>query len=85
MLSKRQAALWLFLAVERVLTVQIPLSLYHHEISESSDLCSHLRDDTGQWDIDEPPAMNATGNLVFETANSLLQHWTNTRYRIGRL
>jgi hypothetical protein len=28
--------------------------------------------------------MNATGNLVLETANSLLQHWANTRYRIGR-
>ncbi|KAH7928226.1 hypothetical protein BV22DRAFT_1083295 [Leucogyrophana mollusca] len=35
------------------------------------------------WPLDEPPAANATGHLVFETINSLLQHWPNTRYRNG--
>jgi len=69
MLSTRSVVLSLFLAVKRVLTAQIPLSLDYH----------------GQWDLDEPPAVNATGNLVFETANSLLQHWANTHYRIGGL
>ncbi|OAX31315.1 hypothetical protein K503DRAFT_813853 [Rhizopogon vinicolor AM-OR11-026] len=39
--------------------------------------------DPRQWDFDEPHAVNATGNLVFETVNSLLRHWTNTGYRIG--
>ena len=69
MWSTSNVVLSLFLAVQRVLTAQIPLSLDYH----------------GQWDLDEPPAVNATGNLVFETGNSLLQHWENTRYRIGRL
>ncbi|KAG1901130.1 uncharacterized protein F5891DRAFT_951193, partial [Suillus fuscotomentosus] len=35
------------------------------------------------WNLDEGPAVNATGHLVFETANSLLQHWANTCHRIG--
>jgi len=85
MLSTRNVVLSLFLAVERVLTAQIPLSPDYHEGSQSVDFYSHFRDDHGQWDLDEPPALNATGNLVFETTNSLLQHWANTRYRIGRL
>ncbi|OJA13599.1 hypothetical protein AZE42_02739 [Rhizopogon vesiculosus] len=84
MLSTRKAAFWLFLAVEQVLTAQIPLSPDYHEVS--LDSYSHFGHDHGdplQWDLDEPPAVNATGNLVFETANSLLQHWPSTRYRIG--
>ncbi|KAH7928225.1 hypothetical protein BV22DRAFT_1083297 [Leucogyrophana mollusca] len=36
-----------------------------------------------RWRLDEPPATNATGHLVFDTINSLLQHWPNTRYRNG--
>jgi hypothetical protein len=85
MLSARKAAIWLvFFAIERVLTAQIPLS--HYEDSQYLDFYhSHLGDDHVQWDLDKPPAVNATGNLVFETTNSLLQHWPNTRYRIGRL
>ncbi|KAG1750388.1 uncharacterized protein EDB91DRAFT_1046099 [Suillus paluster] len=35
------------------------------------------------WQLDEPPPANATGHFVFETVNSLLQHWPNTRYRNG--
>ncbi|KAH7910572.1 hypothetical protein BJ138DRAFT_1180191 [Hygrophoropsis aurantiaca] len=35
------------------------------------------------WGLDESPAINATGNLIFETVSSLLQHWPNTRYRNG--
>jgi len=85
MVSMRKAVIWLvFLAVERVLTAQIPLS--YREDSQHLDFYhSHLGDHHVQWDLDEPPAVNATGNLVFETANSLLQHWANTRYRNGRL
>jgi hypothetical protein len=33
--------------------------------------------------LGEAPALIATGHLVFETTNSLLQHWPNTRYRNG--
>ncbi|KAG0698834.1 hypothetical protein DFH29DRAFT_877699 [Suillus ampliporus] len=36
-----------------------------------------------QWNFDEGPAENATGNLIFDTVNSFLQHWPNTRYRNG--
>jgi hypothetical protein len=37
------------------------------------------------WNLDDPPHPNATGHFVFETVNSLLQHWPNTRYRNGKL
>ncbi|KAG1887217.1 hypothetical protein F4604DRAFT_1917027 [Suillus subluteus] len=36
-----------------------------------------------QWSFDECPPENATGNLIFDTVHSLLQHWPNTRYRNG--
>ncbi|KAG2037637.1 hypothetical protein BDR03DRAFT_1010487 [Suillus americanus] len=36
-----------------------------------------------QWKFDENPPENATGNLIFDTVHSLLQHWPNTRYRNG--
>ncbi|KAG0694806.1 hypothetical protein DFH29DRAFT_1006016 [Suillus ampliporus] len=36
-----------------------------------------------QWRFDEGPPENATGNLIFDTVNSFLQHWPNTRYRNG--
>ncbi|KAG2087329.1 hypothetical protein BD769DRAFT_1645598 [Suillus cothurnatus] len=79
MLSARKAAtVWLFLAFELVLTAQIPL-LSHVPVS----FYPGVENDLGQWDLDQAPAVNATGHLVFETANSLLQHWANTRYRIG--
>ena len=86
MLSARKSTIWLVLfAIEQVLTAQLPLS--HHEDSRYLDFYhSHLGDyHVPEWDLDAPPAVNATGNLVFETTNSLLQHWPNTRYRIGRL
>ncbi|KAG2032234.1 hypothetical protein BDR03DRAFT_57680 [Suillus americanus] len=73
MLSTRKAAaVSFFLAFERVLTAQTPLSSQ-----------SLVENDLGQWDLGEAPAVNVTGHLVFETANSLLQHWPNTHYRIG--
>ncbi|KAG2153940.1 hypothetical protein DEU56DRAFT_907406 [Suillus clintonianus] len=36
-----------------------------------------------QWKFDEYPLENATGNLIFDTVHSFLQHWPNTRYRNG--
>ncbi|KAG0694808.1 hypothetical protein DFH29DRAFT_1006017 [Suillus ampliporus] len=36
-----------------------------------------------QWRFDEGPPENATGNLIFDTVNSFMQHWPNTRYRNG--
>ncbi|KAJ7106988.1 hypothetical protein C8R44DRAFT_637636 [Mycena epipterygia] len=36
------------------------------------------------WDdLSEGPAGNATSHLIFDTVNSALQHWPNTRYRNG--
>ncbi|KAJ7479702.1 hypothetical protein FB451DRAFT_1338595 [Mycena latifolia] len=34
-------------------------------------------------DPSTPPDANATGHLIFDTVNALLQHWPNTRYRNG--
>ncbi|KAG1890922.1 hypothetical protein F4604DRAFT_1949264 [Suillus subluteus] len=76
--TRKATAVWLFLAFERVLTAQTPLSS-HAPLS----FYTGIENDLGQWDLGEAPAVNATGHLVFETANSLLQHWPNTRYRIG--
>ncbi|OJA10086.1 hypothetical protein AZE42_07287 [Rhizopogon vesiculosus] len=72
-----KAVFWIFLVIGQVLTAQVPLTL--PPASASGDRC----DLSGQWNLDEQPATNVTGNLVFETANSLLQHWANTRYRNG--
>ncbi|KAG1887215.1 hypothetical protein F4604DRAFT_1951087 [Suillus subluteus] len=36
-----------------------------------------------QWSFDEYPPENVTGNLIFNTVHSLLQHWPNTRHRNG--
>jgi hypothetical protein len=35
------------------------------------------------WNLDALPNVNETGHLVFDTVNSFLQHWPNTRYRNG--
>ena len=53
-------------------------------LNTGSALPYSLSSDTEQWRFDEgPPIENATGNLIFDTVNSLLQHWPNTRYRNG--
>ncbi|KIM63552.1 hypothetical protein SCLCIDRAFT_747305 [Scleroderma citrinum Foug A] len=36
-----------------------------------------------EWRLDKPPNVNSTGHLMFETVNSLLRHWLNTRMRNG--
>jgi len=43
----------------------------------------NLSSDDEQRDFDEGPPKNATGNLIFDTVHSFLQHWPNTRYRNG--
>ncbi|KAG2076636.1 hypothetical protein BDR04DRAFT_1068120 [Suillus decipiens] len=42
-----------------------------------------INSNSEQWRLDECPPENATGNLIFDTVHSLLQHWPNTRYRNG--
>ncbi|KAJ7124607.1 hypothetical protein C8R43DRAFT_1147301 [Mycena crocata] len=40
--------------------------------------------DGGLWtNLSARPEPNAAGHLIFDTVNSLLQHWQNTRYRNG--
>src|SRR6266571_7705936 len=46
----------------------------------SDDFGIHLE----SWDLTEGIHINSTSNFVFETVNSLLQHWPNTRYRNGK-
>ncbi|KAG0697383.1 hypothetical protein DFH29DRAFT_878735 [Suillus ampliporus] len=48
---------------------------------QSFDLWIFFSSNPEQWRFDEGPAENATGNLIFDTVNSFLQHWPNTRYR----
>jgi hypothetical protein len=35
------------------------------------------------WNFLEKPSPDSTAHLIFDTVNSLLQRWTNTRYRNG--
>jgi len=37
------------------------------------------------WNFGEKPHINSTHNFVFDTVASLMQHWSNTRYRNGEL
>ncbi|KAJ7573487.1 hypothetical protein C8J56DRAFT_1008252 [Mycena floridula] len=39
--------------------------------------------DSDDWNLTRHPNANATGNLIFATASSFLQHWPATRYRNG--
>ncbi|KAJ7351437.1 hypothetical protein DFH08DRAFT_992919 [Mycena albidolilacea] len=47
-------------------------------------LCGACSPSGSLWDdLSAPPDTNWTGHLIFDTVNSLLQHWPNTRYRNG--
>ncbi|KAF7361293.1 J domain-containing protein [Mycena sanguinolenta] len=36
-----------------------------------------------EWDLKTFPSPNASGHLVFDSVNSLLSHWPNTKYHSG--
>ena len=55
---------------------QVPLAALPSGSIDDSDALMN-------WRMDEPPNVNSTGHLVFETVNSLLQRWPNTRMRNG--
>ncbi|KAJ7711391.1 hypothetical protein B0H16DRAFT_1900641 [Mycena metata] len=38
---------------------------------------------TLDWNLETTPDPNWSGHLIFDTVSSLLQHWSNTRYRNG--
>ncbi|KAG6853729.1 hypothetical protein C0991_001967 [Blastosporella zonata] len=44
-------------------------------------LSRHTFRNIAHWDLNISPGENSTDQLVFDTVNSLLQHWPNTRYR----
>ena len=56
---------------------QMPTATLSSPILESATL--------GEWDLNISPSLNSTSHLVFDSVGSLLQHWTNTRYRNGIL
>lgn len=64
---------------------QIPFSTPYESTSTSRKTKSFagLENETDNWDINIAPNENATGHLIFETVNSFMQHWPNTRYRNG--
>ena len=78
-----QSVLGLLLALISTLeAAQIPtfVSQQNPEVPQAFS----LENDPEIWDINVAPNENNTGHLVFETVNSFLQHWPNTRYRNGK-
>ncbi|KAG2116130.1 hypothetical protein DEU56DRAFT_748451 [Suillus clintonianus] len=71
------------------LHVQFPVDTAGETCVQPSDIINlnapsySLSSNTEQWRFDEGPPENATGNLIFDTVHSFLQHWPNTRYRNG--
>ncbi|KAJ7027118.1 hypothetical protein C8F04DRAFT_1399656 [Mycena alexandri] len=64
-------------ALQRLSATQIPLG--------PPDFQRNLTPDTQWQDLSARPRAdaNSTGNLIFDTVHSFLQHWPNTRYRNG--
>jgi len=62
-----------------VLATAIPYGDPHAQSRMGSNADSGV-----SWNLAKGPGINSTSNLVFETVNSLLQHWPNTRYRNGK-
>ncbi|KAG2361470.1 hypothetical protein BDR07DRAFT_1358925 [Suillus spraguei] len=52
-------------------------------INSNPGYLNNVSSDSEQWNLDECPPENVTGHLIFDTVNSFLQHWPNTRYRNG--
>lgn len=63
-----------FTRITQVL-LQMPMATLSSPIFKSTTL--------GEWDFDISPSLNSTSHLVFDSVGSLMQHWTNTRYRNG--
>ncbi|KIJ12854.1 hypothetical protein PAXINDRAFT_14412 [Paxillus involutus ATCC 200175] len=62
---------------QHIQAIQVPLGYSHWRPPAVVD------DGLANWNMDDLPNPNATSHLVFETVNSLLQHWPNTRMRNG--
>ncbi|KAE9388285.1 hypothetical protein BT96DRAFT_947740 [Gymnopus androsaceus JB14] len=79
-----QSLLGLFLSFSQLKASQIPfVALQEASIAAGSNFSLKSSENGESWDINVLPNENATGHLVFETVNSFMQHWPNTRYRNG--
>lgn len=75
LLLGRIALLWSPVASRGFPALQAPLGLSAHTVQV-------LLSD-GNWT--EPPSADESGNMIFDSVSSLLQHWPNTLYRNGTL
>ncbi|KAJ4480252.1 hypothetical protein J3R30DRAFT_2600952 [Lentinula aciculospora] len=75
LLSTVKRFLGFSLSITLLEAAQIPLAAH--------STTYNLENDGNSWDINVAPGENTTGHLVFETVNSFMQHWPNTRYRNG--
>jgi hypothetical protein len=64
---------------QHIQATQVPLGYSHSDWRPPAVADHGLAD----WNMDDLPNPNATSHLVFETVNSLLQRWPNTRMRNG--
>ena len=68
-----------------VLSLLSLFAVHAYRVAEDPRL-SDSSNDTEHWKLSEKPNLNdTTSNFIFETVNSLLQHWPNTRYRNGEV
>ncbi|KAJ7785174.1 hypothetical protein DFH07DRAFT_4456 [Mycena maculata] len=66
------------------LVVSLPLSCGRATQIPFSDVPLEAYSDSLGWaNLGVKPNANGTEHLIFDTVNSLLQHWPNTRYRNG--
>ncbi|TEB15220.1 hypothetical protein FA13DRAFT_849283 [Coprinellus micaceus] len=57
---------------------QVP---FHATADRASTTAARVPEE--RWNFEIAPSPNATGNYIFESVSSLLQQWSNTRYRNG--
>ncbi|KAF8834308.1 hypothetical protein BDN67DRAFT_591393 [Paxillus ammoniavirescens] len=71
---------FLGILAQDIQATQVPLGYGHSDWRPPAVADDGLEN----WNMDHHPNPNATGHLVFETVNSLLQYWPNTRMRNGK-
>ncbi|KAJ7452645.1 hypothetical protein FB451DRAFT_1145257 [Mycena latifolia] len=69
--------------INLALAAALPWAIRAAQIPFQTPATETLDADSIWSDFSAGPDINATGHLIFDTVNSLLQHWPNTRYRNG--
>ncbi|CAK5273585.1 unnamed protein product [Mycena citricolor] len=67
----------------RIIILLLQAALLHFVSAETQAPFRIGALEQNRWRLDHVPHLNDTSNFIFETVNSLLQHWPNTRYRNG--